>query len=97
MLYWLTGTGSSSAQLYYESVHTSHWPTPSRVPAGVAAFAQDVAIRRFAEPLNNIVHWSDFDEGGHFAAMERPDLLAADLRAFAQALPAPRPEQAARP
>jgi pimeloyl-ACP methyl ester carboxylesterase len=56
------------------------------VPTGVAAFAEDVAIRRFAEPLNNIVHWSDFDEGGHFAAMERPDLLVGDLRAFARAL-----------
>jgi hypothetical protein len=56
------------------------------VPTGVAAFAEDVAIRRFAEPLNNIVHWSDFDEGGHFAAMERHDLLTADLRGFARTL-----------
>ena len=38
------------------------------------------------QPLNNVVHWSDFDEGGHFAAMERPDLLAADLRSFTQTL-----------
>jgi epoxide hydrolase len=86
MLYWLTGTGASSAHLYYESAHSSHWPTPSGVPTGVAAFAEDVAIRRFAEPLNNIVHWTDFDQGGHFAAMERPDLLAGDLRAFARTL-----------
>jgi pimeloyl-ACP methyl ester carboxylesterase len=86
MLYWLTGTGASSAHIYYESAHSGRWPTPSGVPTGVAAFAQDVAIRRFAEPLNNIVHWSDFDEGGHFAAMERPDLLAGDLRAFARTL-----------
>jgi len=62
---------------------------PSSVPTGVAAFAEDVAIRRFAEQLNNVVHWSDFDEGGHFAAMERAGLLAADLRAFAQARPGP--------
>lgn len=82
-LYWLTGTATSSAQIYYESMHSGRWPTPSTVPTGVAVFAEDVAIRRFAEPLNKIVHWSDIDEGGHFAAMERPDLLAADLRAFA--------------
>jgi pimeloyl-ACP methyl ester carboxylesterase len=90
MLYWLTGTGASAAQLYYESMHSGRWPTPSAVPTGVAAFAADVAIRRFAEPLNNVVHWSDFREGGHFAALERPDLLAADLRHFAGAVQALR-------
>jgi epoxide hydrolase len=89
MLYWLTGTGASSAHLYYESAHSDRWPTPSGVPTGVAVFAEDVAIRRFAEPLNDIVHWSDFDQGGHFAAMERPDLLAGDLRAFARTLGRP--------
>lgn len=82
MVYWLTGTGASSAHLYFESMHSTHLPTPSTVPTGVAAFAEDVSIRRFAELGNTIVHWSDFDEGGHFAAMERPDLLVGDIRAF---------------
>jgi epoxide hydrolase len=41
-----------------------------------------VAIRRFAETANTIVHWSEFDRGGHFAAMEAPDLLVGDLRQF---------------
>ena len=41
-------------------------------PVGVAAFAEDVAIRRYGEQTYNIVHWSDFDRGGHFAAMEAP-------------------------
>jgi pimeloyl-ACP methyl ester carboxylesterase len=45
-------------------------------------FAEDVAIRRYGEQSNNIVHWSDFDRGGHFAAMEAPDLFVADVRAF---------------
>jgi epoxide hydrolase len=52
------------------------------VPTGVAAFAEDIAIRRYAEQSNNIVHWSDFDRGGHFAALETPDLLIADVREF---------------
>jgi epoxide hydrolase len=86
MLYWLTGTGASSAHLYYESMHSQHWPTPITVPTGVAAFAEDVSVRYFAEQGNNIVHWSDYDEGGHFAAMERPDLLVADIRAFVRSL-----------
>src|SRR5215510_152992 len=71
MLYWLTGTAASSARLYYENMHSASWDQPlSRTPTGVAAFAEDVAIRRYGERGNNIVHWSDFDRGGHFAAME---------------------------
>ena len=81
-LYWFTETATSSANMYYESAHTRESPVPSQVPTGVAAFAEDVAIRRFAEQNNNIVHWSDFDTGGHFAAMETPDLLVNDIRAF---------------
>jgi epoxide hydrolase len=86
MLYWLTGTAGSAAQMYYETMHGADWPTPSRVPTGVAVFADDVAIRRFAEQTNNIVHWTDFDTGGHFAAMETPELLVGDIRTFFRGL-----------
>jgi epoxide hydrolase len=82
MLYWLTGTAGSSANIYYEDMNSGSWPTPSPVPTGVAAFAEDVAIRRYSEPNHNIVHWSDFERGGHFAAMEAPDLLVGDVREF---------------
>jgi pimeloyl-ACP methyl ester carboxylesterase len=81
-VYWFTGTAGSAANLYYEAMHGGDWPTPSQVPTGVAVFAEDVAIRRYAERANNIVHWSDFDTGGHFAALETPGLLAGDIRAF---------------
>ncbi len=60
---------------------------PGPTPTGVAVFAEDVAIRRYSETGNNIVQWSDFDRGGHFAAMEAPDLLAGDIRAFFRGLP----------
>jgi pimeloyl-ACP methyl ester carboxylesterase len=82
MLYWLTGTAGSSARLYYENAHAWSMPTNSGVPTGVAVFAQDVSIRRWADEANTIVHWSEFDRGGHFAALEAPDLLAGDIRAF---------------
>jgi epoxide hydrolase len=82
MLYWLTGTAGSSASIYYEDKHSGAWPQPSGVPTGVAVFAEDISIRRYAEQSNNIVHWSNFDRGGHFAAMEAPDLLIADVREF---------------
>lgn len=81
-LYWLTNTGASSAQLYYESMHSGRWPTPSTVPTGVANFAEDVAIRRYAEQLNNVVHWAEYDQGGHFAALEVPSVFADEVRGF---------------
>jgi pimeloyl-ACP methyl ester carboxylesterase len=83
MVYWLTGTAGSSARLYYENMHSGSWgQQPGRTPTGVAVFAEDVAIRRYGERGNNIVHWSEFDRGGHFAAMEVPDLLIGDVRDF---------------
>jgi len=48
----------------------------------VAAFAEDVAIRRYGAQTHNITHWSDFGQGGHFAAMETPQLLIPDIRTF---------------
>jgi hypothetical protein len=51
-------------------------------PPGVAVFAEDYAIRRYGEVGNNIVHWTEFDRGGHFAAMEEPELLVEDVRGF---------------
>ncbi len=82
MLYWLNGSGASSAHLYYESMHGGEWPTPVSVPTGVAVFAQDVAIRQYGEQGFQITHWSEFDRGGHFAAWEAPDLFVQDVRAF---------------
>jgi pimeloyl-ACP methyl ester carboxylesterase len=57
------------------------------VPTGVAvSTTQDIAIRRLAEREHNIVHWSEFDKGGHFAAMENPVFLVDDVRAFFRTL-----------
>jgi len=87
-IYWLTQTGGSSARLYYETAHSPRgWgagPEPSTTPAGIAVFPKEIAppVRSIAEKTNNIVQWSEFDRGGHFAAMEEPDLLLGDLRAF---------------
>ncbi len=87
MLYWLTGTAGSSARLYYENMHSGAWgEQPGPTPTGVAVFAEDVAIRRYAEQGNHIVHWTDFEQGGHFAAMEVPELLVGDVRAFFRSL-----------
>lgn len=90
-VYWFTETANSAARLYAEFARSgSAWGKlePSTVPAGVAQFPYEIfpPIRRFAERSNNIVHWSEFDRGGHFPAMELPDLLVGDIRAFFRAV-----------
>jgi pimeloyl-ACP methyl ester carboxylesterase len=88
-VYWLTRTAGSSARLYFEALsRLAGPPTVSVVPTGVAVFPAEIAggVRRYAEQTNNIVHWSEFSRGGHFAAMEEPDLLVADVREFFRAL-----------
>jgi epoxide hydrolase len=58
----------------------------STVPTEVAVFTTDITVRRFADKLNNVAHWSEFGRGGHFAALEAPDLLTADIRDFFRTL-----------
>jgi pimeloyl-ACP methyl ester carboxylesterase len=83
-LYWLTGTGGSAARLYYEDAHATQPTEPTTIPTAVAAFAGDFSgVRRFADrDHRNIVRWTTFDHGGHFAAHKAPDLLAEDIRGF---------------
>jgi pimeloyl-ACP methyl ester carboxylesterase len=95
-IYWFTGSGASAAHVIYEGMQAfreymaqaeagaGHQPAeaPAGPPTGVAVFAADNSIRSLLEPTGNVVHWSEFDRGGHFAAMEAPDLLAGDIRAF---------------
>jgi pimeloyl-ACP methyl ester carboxylesterase len=88
MVYWLTGTAGSSANLYYETMHSPDgWAValrPCTVPTGVAVFPKDTSlpVRHLADRVNTIVHWSHFERGGHFPALEVPDLLVEDLRRF---------------
>ena len=85
-LYWLTGTIGSSIRRYYADAHPTEPPPtePTTAPTGVAVFAKDFqSIRRFAErDHSNIVRWTRYDRGSHFAPHDAPDLLIDDLRAF---------------
>ena len=82
-LYWLTATAGSAARIYFEGARSWGQARPrSPVPTGVAVFPGDTTLRPLAERDHNIVHWSEFSRGGHFAAMEAPDLLVGDVRDF---------------
>jgi pimeloyl-ACP methyl ester carboxylesterase len=88
-IYWFTATAGSAAQTYYERFNDpSMWMPQERstVPTAVAVFPTDISIRPFASKTSNIVRWSEFDRGGHFAALEAPGLLTADIREFFRAL-----------
>ena len=94
-IFWFTGAGASSANAMYEGMQAYRQMAaqqsqgagdkpdePSGPPTGVAVFAADTTIRSVFDPGNTIKHWSEFDRGGHFPAMEVPNLLIGDIREF---------------
>jgi pimeloyl-ACP methyl ester carboxylesterase len=83
-LYWLTNTAATAVRFHYSEGHSGAEPVVSQGRMGVAVFAHDFqTIRPLAERDNaNIVHWSEFDRGGHYAALEVPELVVSDLRSF---------------
>ncbi|NUU23926.1 MAG: epoxide hydrolase [Streptomycetaceae bacterium] len=86
-LYWVTATAHSAARIYYENARAAGSVRGGRVevPTGYAYFPGEklsTPSRRWAERRFAIAHWTDMPSGGHFAAMEQPELLAEDVRAF---------------
>jgi pimeloyl-ACP methyl ester carboxylesterase len=87
MLYWITGAINSSFWPYYARNHQG-WPIPEgqriTVPTAYAAFPREILHppRAWTERVYNIQRWTEMKAGGHFAALEEPDALAEDVRAF---------------
>jgi pimeloyl-ACP methyl ester carboxylesterase len=87
MLYWVTGAINSSFWPYYARFHEG-WPIPDGVridvPTGYAAFPREILSppRAWAERVYDLRRWKETAAGGHFAALEEPDALAAEIRAF---------------
>jgi pimeloyl-ACP methyl ester carboxylesterase len=86
MIYWLTGTGASCIRWYYEAAHDPGAWAPklnSGVPTAVAVFQDgDIAIRKYGEEANNIVRWTEYPHGGHYAALTVPEVWLNDVREF---------------
>ena len=87
MIYWLTGTAGTAAYVGYAQAPAWGPPkTNSGVPTGAIVFAHDVGIRRYTEAENTVTRWTDVDRGGHFAALEEPEMLTTDIREFFRSL-----------
>jgi len=81
-LYWFTRTGASAAHFLYDSMHAQDWGEEGAAPTGFAVFGRDTVSRRLMDPEEKMEHWTEFDRGGHFPAMEVPELLTEDIRSF---------------
>lgn len=83
-LYWVTETPTSAARIYYERQRDPEEADYVSVPTGAALFPKELALppRKWAEARYNIVHWTDMPKGGHFAALEEPELYVEDVRKF---------------
>ena len=89
-VYWFTQSICSSTRLYYEVTQNARLKfleAPVSVPTGVARFPQEIMLfpRKWCDNVyTNILQWNVYDSGGHFAAMECPDVLVKDIREFAR-------------
>ena len=87
MLYWVTGTAPSAGRIYRESrVFGDPALLGQRLetPVGFAAFPKEVILspRSWLDAVYNLVQYTEMPRGGHFAALEQPELLVEDIRAF---------------
>ena len=85
MLYWVTETATSSARIYWESFGRGGSRDPVTVPAGFSVYPAEFVppVRAWLDDaFPNIVHWGEFDKGGHFAAFEVPETFVRDIRTF---------------
>ena len=84
MIYWVTNTIGSSANMYYENMNSLPPMRPIDVPTGLALFPSDILLppKEWAKRNLHITHLTTRASGGHFTAMEEPELLAEEIRTF---------------
>ena len=91
-IYWATQTINSANRIYYEAMKSNSTNQPGKasskiaVPAAIAMYPKDLipAPREYADRIYNVQQWTNMPKGGHFAAMEEPELFAEDIRKFAK-------------
>jgi pimeloyl-ACP methyl ester carboxylesterase len=93
MIYWVSQSFGTSARYYYEAAHRPWQPSHNRTPVveaptAIAVFLKEVVLqpKRWAERYYNLQRWTPYESGGHFAPMEEPQVLTADISAFFRTL-----------
>lgn len=82
-IYWFGKGGAGAAHFMYESMHAAPaWGQTHNRPQGFVTFGNDPLVRRILDPEHKLAYWNEHDSGGHFPAMEVPELLVGDLRKF---------------
>jgi len=86
-LYWFSESITSSIRLYNENGREGFSKSKVEVPTGCALFKNEIMLppKAWAEEIYNLIHWEHYD-GGHFAALEKPETLERDIRLFVQKL-----------
>ncbi len=87
-IYWATETAASSTRIYYENRVAPPVQGRVTVPTACALFPKEITTppRKWVEARYNLVRWTPMPRGGHFAALEQPDLLVGDVREFFRTL-----------
>ena len=83
-IYWATNSAASSTRIYYENRVAPPVQGRVTVPTACALFPKEISTppRKWVEARYNLVRWTPMPRGGHFAALEQPDLLVNDVREF---------------
>jgi len=82
-IYWFGGGGMGAAHFMYEAAHAvPAWGETHTRPQGFVSFGKEPLVRRLLDPEQKLAYWNEYDRGGHFPAMEVPELLVSDLRTF---------------
>jgi epoxide hydrolase len=82
-VYWFGKGGAGAANFLYEAMHAeASWGRTHDRPQGFVSFGEEPLVRRVLDPNHERAYWNEHAEGGHFPAMEQPDLVVGDLRAF---------------
>jgi microsomal epoxide hydrolase len=89
MFYWAPNSSAGASRMYYEARRDGGFGGKRvGVPVAVAAFPKEIyrTPRSWVERAYNVQRWTEFPQGGHFAALEQPEALLEDVRAFFRTL-----------
>jgi pimeloyl-ACP methyl ester carboxylesterase len=98
-LYWFTNSAASSARIYWENRALTFAGPKLTLPVAVTVFPKDIPRLPqswIVDAYSNLIHYGEADKGGHFAALEQPEILVREIRTGLRILRSSEPESASR-